>query len=143
MQMIAKRRVEFIKLNGASDIPMPVLENSFMGYVQNIPVAIKHLFLEPSLIHSKSIKFRVAALLNYLEISLLLFFAFHFKSRYWQHPFFLFLFFFALSSYLFIGYTIPNYGAIARYKSGFSIMLLGAFASLSDFKWLIKRLPKQ
>ena len=140
MQMIAKRRIEFIKLNGASDIPMPVLENSVVGYVKNIPVAFRHLFLEPSLF-SKSIKFKAAAFLNYLELAMLLFFAFQIKTRYWRNPFFLFLLFFAVSSYLFIGFTIPNYGAIARYKSGFSVMLLGALACLSEYKWLLKRLP--
>lgn len=141
MQMVAKRRIEFIKLNGASDIPMPVLENSLIGYMKNVPVAFKHLFMEPSLL-SKSIKFKAAAILNYLELALLLFFAVHMKARYWQHPFFLFLLFFAVSSYLFIGFTIPNYGAIIRYKSGFCLMLLGAFACMSEYKWLLKRLPK-
>ncbi|HPI54113.1 MAG TPA: hypothetical protein PLU10_05435 [Chitinophagaceae bacterium] len=142
MQMIAKRRVEFIKLNGASDMRMPALENSFSGYIKNIPNAISHLFFEPRLFSNKSIKFKIAAFLNYVELGIILFFAFQFKARNWQNSLFLCLLFFAVSAYLFIGFTIPNHGAIARYKSGFSVLLYGALACLSEYKWLLKRLPK-
>ena len=50
---------------------------------------------------------------------------------------------FALSMYIFIGYTIPNAGALVRYKSEFTILLLASLVALSEVKWLNEYLNKK
>jgi hypothetical protein len=49
------------------------------------------------------------------------------------------LLFFGATVYLFIGYTIPNAGALVRYKSEFTVVLLSALVGLSEVPFL-KRL---
>jgi hypothetical protein len=38
--------------------------------------------------------------------------------------------------YLFIGYTIPNCGALVRYKSEFTALLIPALVALSEVPFL-------
>ena len=53
------------------------------------------------------------------------------------------IFFFAFSMYIFIGYTIPNCGALVRYKSEFTVLLLACFVALSDYEKLNKYLDSK
>jgi hypothetical protein len=50
--------------------------------------------------------------------------------------------FFGATVYLFIGYTIPNSGALVRYKSEFTVVLLSALVGLSEVPFLKRMYSK-
>lgn len=134
MKMVQQRQLEFILSKGRSEISMPVLSSSWLNYVKAIPVSLNHVFMQPSYFNWHDLHYKLAALDNYLILGFLLFFLIQVKRKKMNDSFYLFMFAFALSSYLFIGFTISNVGAIVRYKSEFTLMLLSALIGMAELK---------
>lgn len=132
MEHIKRRQTEFVAHIGYSDMKTPLLENNFRSYLSNLPTALDHIFLQPHFHVNSRLKYQLAALDNYFVLLLMGFLIVYIRPKYVQRSMYLSLVLYSLSVYLFIGYTIPNCGALIRYKSEFSLLLLATLVSLSD-----------
>ena len=120
----------------------PLLENNFMSYVKNFTTALNHIFLKPSFNYNEYFKYKISALDSWFVFSLIILFSVYIKRKNLHNGFFLFLLFFGSTVYLFIGYTIPNAGALVRYKSEFTVVLLSALVGLSEVPFLKRMYSK-
>jgi hypothetical protein len=145
MKMVQSRQTEFLGLIGYSDMKTPRLENNFSSYAQHFTTALNHVFLRPTLKFPDLRKYQVSAVDNYLILLLLISLLIFIKRKNFRNGLLLSSFLFACSMYLFIGYTIPNCGALVRYKSEFTVLLLAAAVGLSElpflYRFLNSRLP--
>ena len=132
MKMIQSRQTEFLGHIGYSDMKTPPLENHFWSYLENLPVAVNHVLLQPTYSGKSPMKYKISALDNYWVLLIILILLLYFKRKNCNEAMFLSLIFYAVSIYLFIGYTIPNCGALVRYKSEFTVLLLASLVGLSE-----------
>ncbi|MDX2046814.1 MAG: hypothetical protein SFU87_08505 [Chitinophagaceae bacterium] len=141
-QKVAKRQSEFMALEGGSYISVEPLQPDFVSYLNMLPQGLLNTFLRPYIGERNSYLYQGSALET---LFCLLFFitAIILKRKdykHWvTHPFMLAIFFFALTNYLLIGFTVPFVGAIVRYKSVYELMFLVFFCVLLDTGRLIKR----
>ncbi len=119
--MVVAKQQEYFKLKGYSDMQTPVLTNHWRSFLQNLPVSLDHVFLQPHIHPGMALKYVIASL-DALLICLISLFALVFFQRPAQEQaMFVYSFLaFSLFMYLFIGFTIPNCGALVRYKSVFT-----------------------
>ncbi len=132
MKMIQSRQAEFLGNIGYSDMKTPVLHNNFKSYIENLPVALNHVLIQPSYSNSSPLKYKISTIDNYFVLAIILVLIVYLKRRNLEHAMFISLFLYAISIYLFIGYTIPNCGALVRYKSEFTVLLLASLVGFSE-----------
>lgn len=133
MKMVQNRQAEFLGNIGYSDLSTPKIENNFRSYISNLPTAIDHVFSQPKLSFQNQKKYNASAFDNYLILFIIFISVFFFKKKEANSSMYISLLFYALSMYLFIGYTIPNCGALVRYKSEFTVVLLATLVSMSEW----------
>jgi|694.fasta_scaffold24608_4 hypothetical protein len=142
MQLVVNRQTEFIAIRGYSDMRLPHLDNSVGSFIDLFPIALNHVFTKPNFDWNGPWKYRVAALDNYLVLLLIGISLFYLKRKNFNHSMPLMLLFLSLSVLLFIGYSVPNAGALVRYKSLFIALLLPSLFYLSEIPWITKYLSK-
>ncbi len=133
MRLVVNKQEEFISTKGYSDLETPVLTPTASSFIRNFPTALDHIFIEPIPQASKNLKYAITALDSILILFLLLFALYHTKRRYINNPYYLLILFYSLLCLVFIGYTIPNLGALVRYESPFMCLLLLCLFSMGDF----------
>ncbi len=114
---VAEKQQAFLSLGGSSSVHMRELEPTFTGFLSNFPQAISLSALRPSPTDVKHLLSLAASLeINFLLL-LFLVFLFWKKNGTTTRGFLLFCIFFGFSLLLMIGYTVPNIGAVVRYRS--------------------------
>jgi len=136
MEIIVAKQHAFFSMWGYSDMQTPILENTFSSFVINLPSACDHIFLRPYVSATNPLKYQLAAVDTLFVVGLIMLFMLFIKRKNMQELFYVMLLFFAFSMYLFIGYTIPNCGALVRYKSEFTALLIPALVALSEVPFL-------
>lgn len=133
-QYVVNRSAAFdeISVGSRTYLAMPSLTPDIRGFVTNLPVAAVHSFLLPSLwkIHNR---LELPFILELMALEIL-FIIWIFKRKKDPQPISLFILFVCLSGILMIGYTVPNMGAIIRYRSIylnliFILLLSGVFTN--------------
>jgi hypothetical protein len=118
--IIVKKQTDYKSLRpGATQIELTPLQPNFKSFVANTPQAVGHILFMPYP--------GVQAVNSLLPFSfemffyLFLFLRLHFFMRknyaVSDKPFLFFILFFTFTVFLFIGYTVPNIGALVRYRS--------------------------
>ncbi len=134
--LIINRRFAFAKLRvGHTNIQMNNLQPNLKSFLYNLPQAINHALLRPYVWEFSRWDVFLTALEPFLY--LIIFIAFLFwgsKKMYTSSGFLLFGLFFFGSMMLVIGYTIPNIGAIVRYRSIFWVFLICPMLCSTDWK---------
>jgi integral membrane sensor domain MASE1 len=138
---VANRQAEYFKLRGNTRFDLDTLEPSFKSYISILPQSINNSFFRPYLWEAKGF-FQIGAALETILL-LLLFIVFLWKKEAgWkqrlQHPLIVLPSFFAITLFIFIGYTIPFPGAIIRYKIPAELLLFITLILLIDWKKLYK-----
>ncbi|RYF90341.1 MAG: hypothetical protein EOO03_03910 [Chitinophagaceae bacterium] len=140
-EAVVKRKADFALLEkGNTTMPMNELQPTATSFITNIPQAINHTFLRPYLWESAAPGVQLAAM--ELLLYQLLFFLMllqQFKSRERLHDFNVFGILFFISMMLIIGYTIPNIGAIVRYRSIFWVLVITPVLCNINWQKLIGR----
>jgi hypothetical protein len=127
---VAERQWEFIQLQGKTMVQVPKLQPNFEGFVQNFPSAINMAFTRPYFLEGGLgyIPFCIETY-SILIVTLIGLVILAFRKE--KLPiFFMFCLNFSILLLLIIGYTVPNVGAIIRYKSIAYPFLLVAFMPL-------------
>lgn len=139
MELVINKQIEFFKSKGYSDMLTPKLEHNATSFLQNTDVALSHIFIEPIPKLNKRLKYAITAMDSALVLILLLFSIFYIRKDFTLNAYYWLLVCFSLSILLFIGYTIPNLGALVRYKSPFILLLLLGISSMANYpNWLKK-----
>lgn len=135
-QAVVNKQQEFMKLQGASTIPLKQLEPTAVSFLQNTPQAFTLSTLRP---YPKDVR-HILSLAAAIEINLLLlmFLAFLFlrTNGLQSRNFIFFCLFFSFSVLLAIGFSQNNLGAIVRYRSIIIPLLIVPMAAQIDWKRL-------
>lgn len=135
MKLVINKQAEYFQAKGYSDMETPLLTDNVGSFVQNLPTALNHVWLRPYPNPSDRFKYFVHGLDAWLVVALMLLSLMYFKQSNWKNSLLLFITFYCVSILLFIGYTIPNCGAVVRYRSCFMAMLLPVLLVTSAIPW--------
>ncbi len=136
-QHASERQTAFIEIarNGSSAININPLQANFKSFLFNAPQALNHTLMRPYLTEKFNFLYTPIAIEIFIyEVFLILFIFFKKKAQ--LSPFIYFCFFFSISMFLIIGYTIPILGAIVRYRSIYFPFLLIPVICLIDWQRL-------
>ena len=125
-KQMADRQHKFLELKGNSLLPIDPLSDKLSGYINDLPVAINHSYLRPYISEAKSPLLLISSLENLLMILISLLAIIKYRSllSIIRNPLWMLLISFALINYLVIGYTVPFFGAIIRYRILFEVLLI-------------------
>jgi hypothetical protein len=127
LEIITAKQTEYLKLDkAATQIELTALQPGFKSFASNAPQALNHAFLRPYLweLPVKSILPLSIELFFYEVLIVLMIF---FRRRDWtadQKQFLFFAIFFIISTFLIIGYIVPNLGSLVRYRSLYYPLLI-------------------
>lgn len=123
---VIKRKADFAALEkGNTDVAMNDLYPTLTSFLQNVPQALNHALLRPYLWEFPGTGVILTAIeLLFYQIIVIGFVFFRNKGEMVANNFNLFGLAFFVSMMLVIGYTIPNIGAIVRYRSIFWIFMV-------------------
>jgi len=125
-EAVIKRKLDFALLpEGRTNIPMRELLPSVQSFVKNLPQVVNHSVFRPYLWEFPGTGVLLAALELFVYQMLLLISIYSFaKKRNIVNLFNIYGFCLFVNMILIIGYTIPNVGAIVRYRSLFWILII-------------------
>ncbi|HQW93637.1 MAG TPA: hypothetical protein PKY28_11085 [Ferruginibacter sp.] len=120
--IIVNKQSDYINLPVAStQIPLTPLQPNFLSFVSNAPQALQHSFLRPypgEQPMRSLLPFSIELLLYHILLLLLIFFR-RKDAVVARNSFLVYVLFFTLTVFLFIGYIVPNLGSLVRYRSLF------------------------
>ena len=120
LRAIVKKQSDYLALPVArTSIPLDSLQPTFNSFLHNAPQAIGHVLFRPYPLETPSLILLPMniELLVYQFLLLLFVVA---TLRKWPpkpEPFVIFCLFFCITNFLFIGYIVPNFGTLVRYRS--------------------------
>lgn len=135
---VVQRKADFDALPaGNTDLPMNELHPTIQSFVLNFPQAVNHYLFRPYLweFPQPAVLLTAIELLIY-QMMILAWLFFRKKQPGPIHNFNIFALAFVFNMMLIIGYTIPNVGAIVRYRSIFWLFLLCPILCNTDWKRL-------
>lgn len=125
--IVSSRQHEFLALEGNTRFALDSLHADAVSYIRVWPQAAANTFLRPTPWEASGV-LQIVTALTILFFWILVAWVIIKKDQPWkkffQNPLLVFLLFFSVYYYLFIGYTVPFPGAIVRYKSVPELMLL-------------------
>ena len=138
---VAARQAEYFKLRGNTRFDLDTLLHTFKSYISILPQSINNSFFRPYLWEARGYLQIIAALETILLLLVFILFLWK-KEMNWkqlmQNPLILIPSLFAITLYIFIGYTIPFPGAIIRYKIPAELLLFITLTLMIDWKKLYK-----
>ncbi len=136
MPLLLSKQEAFIALKGVTSFYLPPLSEHVFSLFQAMPVALWHVFITPP-VTSDSIAWQAIACGESVAIlALWIFLLFRVKAGAWRTRYYLFIVAYSLTAYLLIGVTIPNTGALLRYRSEYVLFLTMVFTALSNQAWV-------
>ena len=138
-EYVASRQSDFIQLQGKTMLAVPILKPTVFGFIHNLPSAIDITLLHPYPGEGGKtyIPFTVETI---IFLVLLVFGSCTIVIKKQKMPLFsIFCVHFSLLLLLIIGYTVPNVGAVIRYKSIALPFLLAAFAPILQMYSISKK----
>ncbi len=125
-EAVVHRKEAFEKLpKGFTHIEMQNLQPTISSFLHNLPQALNHSLLRPYVWEYNSWSVRLAGLEMMAYACLIVLCVFFFKkNNTLYHRLVWFGFFVFIGMMLMIGYTIPNIGAIVRYRSIFWVLVI-------------------
>ncbi len=135
LHVITQKQQDFFALDKANtQIAMDTLQPTAGSFVRSLPSAAEHTFLRPYIWENSSPYLFVPALEIMLYVLLIVLALFSQRANLFSvHPFTLYGILFTCTIMLFIGYVVPNLGAIIRYRSlYFPFLLIPALVALQQ-----------
>lgn len=140
LEQMRIKQLEFMKLpQGNTNMKLTVLQPGVINFFKQVPVAIYHCVLLPTVLGISSWLELVPAIDN-LALLLLLAFAVLYRQKLnssnkalvWMGLFF------ALSVFIFTGAIVPNLGALVRYRMPGTLFIMVALITIAGFSPLQK-----
>ena len=133
------RQLEFISLGGNTAVRVDSLEPNLKGFIHNLPSSVNISFLKPYP-GEGGMNYIPFTLESVLLVALILLMVVSYDKSVRQIPFLSFSIAISVVMFLVIGYTVPNIGAVVRYKSVVYPFLYTTIALKIDWKNLLARL---
>jgi hypothetical protein len=124
--ILIRRKEDFMLVKEATtNIRMNELAPTLQSFLASLPQALNHTLMRPYLWEFTNPAVILTALeLFFYQLIFVAFLVFRFKKKLTMHTFNVYGLCLFINVMLIIGYTIPNLGAIVRYRSIFWIFLL-------------------
>lgn len=132
LALVVNKQEEFLNLKGYSDMQTPILQKQPTSFIKNLPSAFSHIFIEPLPRIDYALKYAITAMDSLFVLFLIGWALWRFQGRNMNNSFILLFLFYSLFCLIFIGYTIPNLGALVRYESPFICLLLLSLFAMGD-----------
>ncbi len=123
-QYIVAKQAEFNVLSGSSKLVLPVLQDTFRSFVHFFPFALDIAFVRPKIGDASNLSYAAAAIENLLIIFIIIIWMIFHQPLTSVQPIMVFFIFFSLSVLMLCGYTVSFSGAVVRYKSIVTPMLV-------------------
>ena len=126
LHTITQKQQDFFKLETArTQVNMDTLQPTIGSFASNIPSAIERAYLRPY-VWEQPTRYLLIPALEIVIYIIILALAFFLQVRNYSKPppFVLFGIFFSATIFLFIGFVVPNFGSIVRYRSLYLPFLL-------------------
>ena len=142
---VIKRKGEFAARDGGvTDLPMNELYPTVKSFLINLPQAFIHILFRPYLWEFPGMSVMLTALeLLFYQGILVLFLFFRNKKEKVVNNYNIYVFAFFFTMVIIIGYTIPNLGAIVRYRSLLWMFVLCPMVACIDWPRLAFRRTKR
>ncbi len=123
---VVKRKAEFALIEkGGSNLNMYPLEPTILSFAKNAPQALNHVLLRPYPGEFSTIGSLIGAMELYTYLLLIVACLWRYRKNIKDiHPFNVYALAFFISMIFIIGFTIPNAGAIIRYRSMLWVFIL-------------------
>ena len=126
-------------LGGNTAVRVDSLEPNLKGFIHNLPSSVNISFLKPYP-GEGGMNYIPFSLESILLLALILLMLLSYDQSVRRIPFLSFCIAISVVMYLVIGYTVPNIGAVVRYKSVVYPFFYTAIALKIDWKNLLRRL---
>jgi len=134
---VVRKQAAYFKLRGNTRLELDTLQPTVKSFATVFPQAARNTFLRPYVWEAKGV-FQLAAAVEAALLIVLLGLFLAWREEHWRHyllnPLVFFPCLFALTLYLFIGYTIPFPGAFVRYKIPGELFLILALLLAINWK---------
>lgn len=136
-QYIVNKQAEFNALSGNSKIILPQLQPTLVSFAKFLPYAFDLIFFRPHLNNIAGVNYLLAFAENIVLVILILVWIIWHQPLKKVDPLFLFLLFFSVSVLLLCGYTVTFSGAVVRYKSIVTPLLVTYLFLTIDYRKLV------
>ena len=134
---VANKQAAYFKLRGNTRFDLDTLKPTIKSYALILPQSVNNSFFRPFLWEAKGL-FQIAAAMETILLLLIFFLFLWKKEANWnqllRHPLVFLPTLFAVTLFIFIGYTIPFPGAIIRYKIPGEMLFFIVLILLIDWK---------
>lgn len=136
LHVVAAKQKAFFEIPaGESNIATDTLQPTWQSLIKNSPQAFNHVLMRPYISEaSKPMYGGIAVELLLYQLLLITSLFFYKRTGENSRPFVNFCIFFSLSALLFIGFIVPNIGAIFRYRSLYLPWLIGPLLCSIDWQ---------
>lgn len=131
MPLLLSKQEAFLALNGVTSFYLPPLTEHVFSLFNALPTALWHVLFTPPVTSESWWWQGVACLESVLIFGLWMLLLWRTQRGVWHNRNYLFVVAYALSAYLLIGVTIPNTGALLRYRSEYTLFLTIVFTGMS------------
>lgn len=138
MPLLLIKQAAFVALQGDTSFELPLLNENVWSLMVAMPQALWHVFITPPVnansIWAQGMVCAESVVVLLLWIGLIV----KIPRSQKQQAIYWFMMAYALTAYLLIGVTIPNTGALARYRSEYMLMITAVLVSISQHPWLLR-----
>ena len=132
MPLLLSKQTAFLSLQGRTSFELPALTTQVWSLFQALPQALWHVLVSPP-VNNQSLFSQVLVCLE--SVFLLcgwIVLCWRLSHSIKQQATYLFILAYAFSAYILIGITIPNTGALVRYRSEYLLMITAVLVSVSN-----------
>lgn len=145
MPLLLSKQAAFVALEGRTSFALPALTVQVWSLFEALPEALWHVFITPPVNHN-ALLFQVLVCAESILVLLCWgYLLWRISLQTWNEPLYLFVLAYGITAYILIGVTIPNTGALIRYRSEYMLMITAVLASGSraqGIAWLEQQLAR-
>lgn len=131
MPLLLSKQSAFLALQGRTSFELPALTHSVWSLFQLLPHALWHVLITPP-VNTQSLLAQVLVCAESVAILCCwIGMCWRLPTSVWQQAMYVFIMAYAISAYLLIGLTIPNTGALVRYRSEYLLAISAVLVSVS------------
>lgn len=136
MPLLLSKQAAFVALQGRTSFELPALTTQVWSLFEALPQALWHVFITPPVNNNALLAQGVVCFESVLVLLCWGWMLWRMPVKVWNEPLYLFVVAYGITAYILIGVTIPNTGALARYRSEYMLMITAVLASGSGWQVL-------
>jgi hypothetical protein len=138
MPLLLSKQAAFVALQGRTSFELPALTTQVWSLFEALPQALWHVFITPPVNNNALLAQGVVCAESVLVLLCWGWMVWRMPKQVWNEPLYLFVVAYGITAYILIGVTIPNTGALIRYRSEYMLMISAVLVSVSSWPVLNK-----